>query len=158
MNVPEVLKIVELFPVGTTDGGARTSDAICLKNVIRCTLVLGSYGGAAAAVTWTPRQATDVGVGTNKALTVACPIWHNASTAASDKLVAQTAAVNFATAAAADNTLTVIQVDTDTLDVDGGYDCLYVTTGGASASNLIAGYALCQMRYQGDSSPTVITD
>lgn len=158
MNTGEVLKIVELFPVGTTDGGARTSDAICLKNVIRCTLVLGSYGGAAAAVTWTPRQATDVAIGTTKALSVVCPIWHNDDTSADDTLDAETAAVAYATAAAAANTITVIQVDPDTLDVDGGYDCLYVLTSGASASNLIAGYALCEMRYQGDSSPSVIVD
>lgn len=158
LAIPEGLKVVELFVPGTTDGAARTSDVICLKNVKRCWVVLGSSGGAAAAVTWALQQATDVAAGTNKAVANAVPLWHNADTSTSDTLTKATAAVSKATAAAALPTLTVFQVDPSQLDVANGYDCLYVTTLGANALNLLAGYALCEMRYEGDASPSVIAD
>ena len=47
-------------------------------------------------------------------------IWANADTSASDTLVRQTDAVNFTTAAAADSTQTVIQINPDSLGLHTG--------------------------------------
>jgi uncharacterized MnhB-related membrane protein len=154
-----MMHVVEMIAPGVTDGGARTSDAISMKNVLRCWLVCSCDGGAAAIVTWTLMQATDVAIGTNKVLTNVVPIMHTADCATTDVEVRQSAAKSFATAAAALDNITVFQIDPDTaLDVDGGYDCLYVMTSGANAGNLLSVVALCEMRYEGDTVPTVITD
>ena len=159
MYLENGLHVVEMITPGTTDGGARTSDAISMKNVQRCWLVCSAQGGAAAAVTWTPMQATDVAIGTNKVLTNAVPIQHVADCATSDVLARATAAKLYATAAAAKNTITIFQIDPDVaLDVDGGYDCLYVTTLGANAANLLSVVALCELRYSGETNPSVIVD
>jgi len=150
---------VELIAPGVTDGAARTSDAISLKNVVRAWIVCSCDGGAAAAVTWTLRQATDVAIGTNKVLTNVVPIMHTADCATTDVGARATAAKNYATAAAALHNITVFQVDPDTaLDVDGGYDCLYLTTAGVNAGNLLSVVAILEMRYAGDTMPSVIID
>ena len=154
-----MLNVVELITPGITDGGARTSDAISLKNVQRAWLICSAQQAAAAAVTWTPMQATDVAIGTNKVLTNAVPIQYNADCAAADVLARATAAKLYATVAAVKHTLTVFQIDPDVaLDVDGGYDCLYVTTLGAQILNLLSAIAVLEMRYQGDTMPSVIID
>lgn len=159
MYLENGLHVVAMIQPGVTDGGARTSDAISMKNVQRCWLVCSSSGGAAAAVTWTPMQATDVAIATNKVLTNVVPIQHVADTDTSDVLVRATAAKNYATAAAAEPTITIFQIDPDVaLDVDGGYDCLYVMTSGANAGNLLSVVALCELRYSGETNPTVIAD
>ena len=154
-----MLNVVELITPGTTDAGARTSDAISMKNVVRAWLVCSAAQGGATAVTWTLMQATDVAIGTNKVLTNAVPIQYNADCAAADVLARATAAKLYATVAAVKHTLTVFQIDPDVaLDVDGGYDCLYVTTLGAQILNLLSAIAVLEMRYQGDTMPSVIID
>ncbi|MBM3494760.1 MAG: hypothetical protein FJX72_10670 [Armatimonadetes bacterium] len=157
--IPESVRVNHMILPGVTDGAARTSATICLKNVRRAWIVCSSSGGAAAIVTWSLFQATDIASATNKAVANAVPIWHCASTAVSDLFVKQTAGVLFATAAAAVPNLTVFEVDPSQLDVANGYDCLYVTTLGANAGNLLCVLALCEMRYQdSDGGPTIIVD
>lgn len=154
-----MLHVVELLTPGTTDGAGRTSDAISLKNVQRCWVVCSSAHAAATACVWTLMQATDVAIGTNKVLTNAVPITYNADCASSDVMSRATAAKNYTDAAAATHQIVIFQVDPDVaLDVDGGYDCLYVTTGGAAANTVMSVIALCEMRYEGETVPTVITD
>ena len=151
--------IVELITPGTTDAGVRTSATISLKNVVRCWLVCSADQGGATAVTWTPMQATDIASGTNKVLTNVVPIRETDACATSDVMANATAAKNFATDAAVKHTIVVFQIDPDVaLDVDGGYDCVYVVTAGAQILNLLSVVAILEMRYQGETMPRVIVD
>ncbi len=155
-----MLNYVELLTPGTTDAGARTSDCISLKNVQRAWIVCSADQGGATAVTWTLMQAVDVAMtGTPKVLTNVVPIRETVACATSDVQAKATAAKLFATAAAVKHSIVVFQIDPDVaLDVDGGFDCLYVTTAGAQILNLLSVVAVLEMRYQGETMPSVIVD
>jgi hypothetical protein len=155
-----MFNVVEMLTPGTTDAGVRTSDVISLKNVVRAWLICSADQGGATAVTWTPMQAVDVAItGGGKVLTNVVPIRETVACATSDVMANVTAAKLYATAAAVKHSITVFQIDPDVaLDVDGGYDCLYLVTLGAQILNLLSVVAILEMRYEGDTMPSVIVD
>jgi hypothetical protein len=157
--LPEQFKIVEGIS-NLSDTTARTSDYVSLKNCRRATAVCTVLGGAAAALTITPYQATDVSnsLSDEKAIANVLRWWLNDATATSDTLVAQTAAVAGATAATAANHMLIMQFDPAQLDVDNGFDCICVKTSGASASNLVSVVWFLETDFAQATPPTAITD
>jgi len=157
--IPEHFKVVEGIS-NLTDGSARTSDAVCLKNCRRATAICTILGGAAAAMDINPYQQTDVdnSLSDEKAFTNSLRWWMNAATTTSDTLTAQTAATTMDTAATAANKMVIIQIDPVQLDVANGFDCVKIKTEGDSASNLISVVWLLETDYAQGTPPAAITD
>jgi 2',3'-cyclic-nucleotide 2'-phosphodiesterase (5'-nucleotidase family) len=153
---PETHKIVELM-APAADAAGRTSDWVSLKNALRAWIIVHITQGNAATVALTPNQATAV-AGTGTKVIPAVPIWSNLDTAASDVLVARTAAANYTTDAGVKNKIVVFQIDPDMLDADNSFDCISIDTGASNAANITQAIAVLEMRKGGASLEAVITD
>jgi len=155
MSLPTTFKIVELIAPKTTNA-SLTSDAISLKNAIKATIVCHYTQAVGHASTPTLKQATDVAIGTNATGPVS-RIWVNEDTAATDTLVAQTAAASFAVAADVKNKMVVFEIDPATLT--DGYDVVYLTQGTSSqATNFMSAVAYIETNFQQATPPSAIVD
>lgn len=156
--LPEVYKIVEaLCPA--TDAAGRTGDWVSLKNYKTCFIVCNITQGDPATVAITIQQAKAVAGTSAKAITVPVPIWSNLDCATSDTLVQQTAAVSYTTDAGVAIKQVIFQVDSSTLDIANGFDCVAVLTGASDAANITsAQYFLAGGRYLQATPPAAITD
>lgn len=156
-SLPQNCKIVQLLNPQTTNG-ALTSQVISLKNVHKATIVLNFTQAVGHATTPTLNQATNIAAGTNKA-GPASMIWANEDTAASDTLVAKTAAASYAVAADVKNKVVVFEVDPSALDIANGYDCIYLSEAtSGQATNFVSATAYLQERYPGNPPPSSIID
>ena len=157
-SLAQQAKIVELL-APAADAAGRTSDAISMKNCAKAFVVFHITQGNAATILLTPRMATDVAIGTNKVFTNLLPIWADLDTAASDALVRATDAINYTTDAGVKNKVVVFEVDPSSMDVNGGYDVLYFTTGASNAANITQAMAyLMGLRYEQSLPPSAIVD
>lgn len=157
-NFASSAKLVELLPPAA-DAAGRSSDIISLKNATVATIIVSLTQGNAAPVALTLMQAQDVAGTGAKALANAVPIWANQDTAASDSLVRQADGVSFTTSGAVKNKQVVFHIDPANLDINAGFDCLYVTTGASNVANITGAVAILEgHRYQGASLPSAIID
>lgn len=155
-NLPFSHKIVSLSQGPVTTNGAITSDAVSLKNAIKATILIDVTQAVGHASVFTLKQATDVAVGTN-ADGPASRIWANEDVAASDTLVAQTAAASYTVTNDIKKKQIVFEVDPAALT--DGYDCIYVTVGDSSqATNFANITALIETNFQRATPPAAITD
>jgi hypothetical protein len=149
-------------PVLLYQGAANAvaCDVMSMKNVKRAWFVVIHTGANDTDLTLQLQEATDVAAGTNQAIAVPCPIWRdNDAGTTSDGLVLQTADDNIVIDPATQNgVVAVIEWDPAKHDHVDGYDCIYLADSGGHASNDVTILGLCEMKYQGDSTPTVITD
>lgn len=156
-SLAQATKIVQMINPKTTNGGV-TSQVISLKNCHKVAIVLDFTQAAGHATTPALNQATSIAAGTNKA-GPASMIWANEDCAASDALVAKTAAASYAVTNDIKHKQVVFEVDPNSLDVAGGYDCLYVTIADSSqATNFVSATAYLFERYPGNQPPTAIVD
>jgi len=153
----ESVKIIGAFPPQDWINVATTAKYVSLKNYDHLTIVIrtGAIPGGAGAVTVT--QAVNVaGGGTPKALAFTSQ-WLGTSLSG---LLTETAVV--ANPFLLDTALSphVIEIDADTLDVDGGFDCVTVgvATPGAQADHYSGTYYLSGARYKQATPPTAILD
>ncbi|MFA6165394.1 MAG: hypothetical protein WC700_02175 [Gemmatimonadaceae bacterium] len=156
-SLSENMKIVELL-APAADAGGRTSDYISLKNYIKAFIVVHITQGNAATIALTPKQATAVAGTAVKVLANAVRIWSDLDTAASDTLVARTAAVDYTTDAGVKNKIVVFEIDPETLDVAGGFDCITVLTGASNVANITQAMAYLVPRYAQATPPSAIVD
>ncbi len=157
-TLPHQMKIVEAI-TPATDAAGRSSAAVSLKNYGKVYILLHITQGNAATIAITPMQATAIAKTGGKALTNAVPIWANLDTSLTDTLVRQTDAVSYTTDAAVKNKQVLIEIDPANLDVAGGFDCIYFTTGASNAANITqAQFFLCDARYQQATPPSAIID
>jgi len=156
-SLPEHAKCVEA--ITPQAGAAITGDYVSLKTCHKCFIVVHINQANAATVAITVEQATAVaGTGTT-AITNVVPIWANEDCAASDTLVAQTAAVSFTTSAAVKHKTIIFEIDPATLNVASGFDCITVKTGASNAANITSAmYYLTPLRYGQATPPATITD
>ncbi len=157
ITLPEQFKIVEALTPGA-DAAGRTGDYVSLKNVVKAWIVVHVDQGNAATIALTPKQAKDVAGTDVKALANAVPIWADEDCAASDALVAQTAATSFTTSAAVKHKVAVFEIDPVRLDVAGGFDCLTILTGASHAANITAAMYYLQTTYPQATPPSAIVD
>lgn len=153
-------KHVQLLRPCTSNSG-KTSDIICLKNVNRAWVIVEFTQAVGHATTITPTQCTDVSnsLSDNKVLTNTIRGWINEDTAASDTLVAETAAKNFSVAATVKYKTLVMEITPHALDVANGFDCVYFTVADSSqASNFVSITALLETKYAQATPPAAITD
>jgi hypothetical protein len=153
----EQFKLVEGLPPAA-DAAGRTGDYISLKNAHACYVVAHITQGNAAAVTVSINQATAVAGTGSKVITNTVPIWANTNVAASDTLVRQTDAVNYATGATTTNKVVVFQIEPASLDVAGGFDCITAITSASNAANITEVMYYLDTRYKQATPPAAITD
>ena len=128
-------------------GAAITGKYISLKNIVKVHVVVQIAQAAVNTVAITLEQSTAVAGTGHTAITNVVNIWSNLDTAASDVLVARTAAVNYTTDAGQKNKIIVFEITPDILD--DGYDVLNVLTGASDATNITSAHYLCELRYSG---------
>lgn len=158
-------KPTEIVPI-TTTSSAIVADYISTKLVAGMVyLVINLKQAAAHATVLTPKRATAV-AGTNVtglATAAVCRIWANEDTAASDTLVAQTAAIAYTVTADIKNKVVIFEIDPNTLgEYSAGvpYDVIGL---GISASSEATNFAcanayISDLRYGGTTPPSIIVD
>lgn len=147
-------KVVAFNP--KTTNAALTSQVITLKGAVKATLTLIFTNAVGFASVPTIKQATDIAAATNAAGPT-CRIWANEDVAASDTLVAQTAAASYTMAADIKNKVVVFEIDPASLT--DGYDCVYCTIATSSqATNYVAGEWMIESNFQQTTIPTAIVD
>ena len=155
LSLPTTFKIVQAFAPKTTNA-ALTSQVITVKNAIKVWLVLHFTNAVGFASVPTIKQATDIAAGTNAAGPT-CRVWANEDTAATDTLVAQTAAASYTMAADVKNKMVVFEIDPASLT--DGYDCVYCTIATSSqATDFVAGEWVILDNFQQATPPSAILD
>ena len=155
ISLPTKFKIVTAFAPKTTNA-ALTSQVVTLKNAMRAWLVLNFTNAVGFASVPTLKQATDIAAGTNAA-GPSSRIWANEDVAATDTLVAQTAAASYTMAADVKNKLIIFEIDPATLT--DGYDCVYCTIATSSqATDFVAGEWWIQGNFSQATLPSAILD
>ena len=140
-------------------GASIAGDWVSLKNAAACYIAVHINQVAVNTVAITVQQATNVSGGSAKVITVATPIRANEDCAATDTLVAQTAAVGFTTSAAQKHKIVIIRVDAADLDMANGFDCIKVLTAASDATNITSAlYFLTDIRYAQATPPSAIID
>lgn len=157
-SLPETAKLVEAL-APAADAAGRASVGVSLKNYEKATLVVFLTQGNAATVLLTPNQATNVAKAGGKALTNPARVWSNLDTSLSDTLVRQADAANYTPDAAVKNKMVVFEITADHMDMNNGFDCLYMSTGASNAANITAAYwILSGPRYNSATPPSAIVD
>jgi len=158
MTLVEHLGIESAFLPKDITGAAQVGDYVCLKGYQHVTIVLqqGAWAGGTPAVTLF--QATDVAAGNEKALSVT-KRWTKVGVSGTTFVETAVAADTFNLPAVA-NTVNVLEVDADQLDVTNGFDCLTVKVAspGANADVLSGVYLLSGARYMGATMPDAKID
>lgn len=146
------VKDVDLLNLAT-DAAGRTSRYISLKGCAKCCIRVKLTQGAANTVLLSILQATTVAGANSKALANAVPISANQDTATLDAFTKQTAGVAFTTSATTKNKVVWFDIDPAVLDINNGFDCIAISTGASSASNLTEATAyLMGQRFPGTSA------
>ena len=140
------MNIVEALVPQT--GGTNTGDYVSLKNVIKAHVIVQIDQGDADTAVITIEQAQAVANTGHTAITKAVPIWVNLDCAASDVLVAATAAVSYETDAGVKHKIVEFEIDPATFDIANGFDCMMVKVVVGAASKVSALYLL-EQRYSG---------
>lgn len=157
--LPQILKLVQGAKPETTNGG-KTAAYISCKTLQRVTVLISLIQAVGHATAFTLRKAQAI-AGTGAAdLGVAVPTWVNEDTGASDTMVRQADGYAYTVANDVKNKLIAFQLDGDILaGIGGGMDCLTVIAANSGqATNLWSVTYLCETKYPGDSSPSVIVD
>ncbi len=158
-NLPEMFKIVDASAGPVTTNGGVTCDYVSLKNVHRAWIVASFTQAVGHATGIDPTQATAVAGTAVKAITNVCRIWANEATATTDTLVEATAAITYNVTNDIKKKQVIIEVDPETLDVDGGFDVLGCTIDDSSqATNFVSVLYILATRYPGATPPAAITD
>lgn len=124
-----------------------TPDYVSLKNYQHLTALISfkcTTGVAACAVTL--KQATAVAGTSEKALGFSYQ-WANADITTETLTKTAVTSDTFSTAVTVKDKLHIIEVDTDTLDVDNGFDCVRVALADAAATVASVVYVLSQPRF-----------
>jgi hypothetical protein len=159
-GLPEFFKIVDASAGPVTSNGGVTCDYVSLKNVHRAWIVASFTQAVGHATVISPKQASAVAGTGVKALTAAGPGWFNEDTAASDTLVAQTAATTYTVTNDVKKKMVICEiVPGQNMDINGGFDVLGCTISNSSqASNFVSVVYILETRYPSATPPAAITD
>jgi hypothetical protein len=157
LSLPVDCKLVTATAGPVTTNGGVTCDYVSLKNVIRAWIILQFTQAVGHATAIQPQKATAVAPTGAASITNAARIWSNADAAASDALVAQTAATSFTLANDVKKKMVVIEIDP--IDLGGDYDVLGCTIADSSqATNFVSGLYVLQMGFRQTTPPSAIVD
>jgi hypothetical protein len=158
--LPEYFKIVDATAGPVTTNGGVTADYVSLKNVHKAYIVLQFTQAVGHATVVQPQVATAVAPTGATSITFSANWWENEDTAASDTLVAQTAATSMTVTNDIKKKQVIIEID-PALAVDQGatYDVLGFTVSDSSqATNFVSGQYFLVERYPQATPPAAITD
>ena len=158
--LPEYLKIVDATAGAVTTNGGVTADYVSLKNVHKAWLVLQFTQAVAHATVVQPQVATAVAPTGATSITFSARWWENEDTAASDTLVAQTAATSATVTGDVKKKQVIFEIDPAECVAQGStYDVIGFTVSDSSqATNFVAGQYFLDMRYKEDTPPSAISD
>ena len=133
-----------------------TPSYVSMKNYNHCTVIIAILNqSTVTGSAITLKQATNVGntLSDEKALAFDT-VWANADVGASDTLVKTAVVSNTFTPGVVNSKkmLYIIEVDAESLDVDGGFDCIRAGTADAVAQIVTVLYVLSGQRYQGQTA------
>jgi hypothetical protein len=131
-SLPEDVKMVEGLAPQIGTAAAVTGDYVTLKDCSRAYVVIHYNQGDGTAITWNVTRATNVSAGSAAVMTETMRIWSNLDCAASDLLVEQAAAVNYASGTGQKHKQIIFEVDPDSLTAT--FNCI----AGASTTNIAA--------------------
>jgi hypothetical protein len=158
-NVVELLGFETAVAPKDITGVAQVGDWMSLKDYSHATIVIiqGAWAGGTPAVTL--QQATDVSGADAKALAFDAR-WSKVGLGTGSQFTKLAVVSNTFNLGAVPNTVTLIEIDGDDLDVDGGFDCLSVSVAspGTNADLLCVFYVLSGARYQGTLMPDAKVD
>jgi len=150
---------VLIAPPANYTGAVCPSVELSMKlyDKVQFVIMTGAWAAGTAAVTL--EQGTDIAFGTNKALGFTL-MWTNNAAVASPQLVATAVVGNTFNVANVANATYIIEVDADTLDQDGGFDCvrLAIASPGANADFYCAYADLYTARYAAAVMPSSVID
>ena len=156
-EMPECLK--PLTAIKPQADGAITSRVISLKNVNKAYLVVHMNQTNAAQCTISLMQATDIAAATNKAISNNVTIYANQDLSVDDTLTKQSDAKTFQFSATLKEKCIVFCIDPAVaMDINGGYDCIYATSGGSNAGNIIAASWVTENKYCEATPPSIVVD
>ena len=148
-SLVETLKPVQ-FLLPRVGAGACTSTYVSLKGAHKAWIFIDFYEGQANTVVFTPMKATAVAPSNALAITKEVRIWANQDTAASDRLVEQTAALTFTSDNAVKGKQIVFEIDPADLGElagTGPYDCLAILCTAPNALDYITATCWILPRY-----------
>lgn len=156
MQLIETCKIIGAADPKNFTGATFAGKYISLKNYNHVTVVIHTGAWAAGTAAVTLAQATDVAATGTKALAFS---YQWTGTAASALLTKTAVTANTFDLAVA-NTMYVIEVDAETLDIGSGFDCfsVLVASPGANADFYNIDYILSEPRFAQAALPSAILD
>lgn len=158
-SLAQEMKIPTALEPAADAGGRTAASAVSLKNCGKAGVLFHINQGNAATILLTVLQATAVAKTGGKALANNVPIWVNLDCAASDTWVRAADGVNYTTDAGVKIKQVFFEIDPAMLDVAGGFDCIYCSTGASNAANITAAqYVLMNLRYAQATPPSALTD
>lgn len=151
-------KFVHLTETKNWTGAASTGDHFSMKNYGHATIIIQTGAWAAGTAAVTLQQSTVVAGTDDKALGF-LEQWNGSVLATSDLLTRTVVAANTFNLAAA-NTLYVIEIDAEDLDVDNSFDCVELNVASPGANNDFYGAVaiLGHSRFMNEPPPTALTD
>jgi len=157
-SFPEDCKVVVAAAPQVGVPGVVTGTAVSLKNVEKlwAIVLVNPVGGGALVLT--PQTDTLVAFGSAAALTPVCRIWANEAVGTNDRLVEQTSAVNYTTAADANVKQVIFEIDPARLTAD--ERAFRVITGALPNTDFVSIVYVMSLRYPSRvlTAPTVLTD
>ena len=158
-TLAELYKIVDATAGPVTTNGGVTGDYVTLKNAHRAWIVVQLTQAVGHATALTPKQASAVAGTGVKNLSVACRIWANEDTVASDTLVEQTAATSYTVTNDIKKKIVIFEIDPEDFDVAGGFDVLGLAVADSSqATDFVSATYWLANRYLQATPPAAITD
>lgn len=157
MNLVQSAKIVEGLAPVATDANPAT-DYVKVDNCNMLYAVCHITKGNAAITSFAVEQATTAAGAGNKVLANTIPVWSNLNTA-TDALVRQTNAINYALDNAADGRgqIVVFQLDPAELDINNGFNWVRLQLAAGNAANIASVmFYLVGQRYAQATPPTAI--
>lgn len=137
-------------------GAAMTAEYVSLKYYNHLTIVIQTGAWAAGTAAVTLLEATNVSAGSAQALNLETMWTDDAATGTLVETAVTSDTFNLDTA----NSLYIIEIDADELDVDDGYDCVTLAVASPGVNSDFYGvlYILSQPRYAQATPPSAIID
>lgn len=159
ISLPEHFKLVDATAGPVTTNGGVTADYVSLKNMLKAWIVVQFTQAVGHATSVQPQKATAVAPTGAVSITKNVRLWKNEDTAASDTLVAATAATSVAVDAVIKKKMIVIEIDPANGDFDENYDVLGFTISDSSqATNYVSAMYVLQTKFAKATPPAAITD
>lgn len=158
MRMVETTKIVQALAPQIPS--TSTPDRVSLKDYGRVTVVISALNATTVTGVAIALQQSTAVAGTGAKTLAFDKVWLNNDTVASDALV-ETAVTSDTFTLDTTNSkllLAVIEINTESLDTNNGFDVFGVTTGDGTAQDISVVYHLHDARYKGTTPPTAITD